>query len=278
MHKRCIDAAAANIGLKVIINIKTSESNQTYKWKFKKFEEYMELYSDFIDLTQIEVGNTLTDYQEYKESVLELYFDKPLNGIGNLTDRLFSSDGKMYLERKFEEFKISEDTAIAYVTQNTYGLHVYRISYDFGDSPENYMYSNDLSIKPYNLQNDVECMSIYNSSIVLFTYEDTVDKVRERFANFRVIYLLSDPIISEIDYPYEGFMLECFDKATLHLNTNLSGTNTVTYSCSIPSMYGMNSSVEMLRVIDDEQDMVQLETAYKLAVLEILTGINTDDF
>ena len=233
---------------------------------------------DDFDLTQIEVGNTLTDYQEYKESVLELFLDKPLNGVGNLSDRMFCSDGKMYLERKFDEFRISEDTKLDYLTQNTHGLYVYRISYDFEDSPTNYMYSNDLSIKPYDLQNDVECMSIYNSNIVLFTYEDTVDKVRERLANFRVVYLMSEPIVTEIDYPYEGFMLECFDKATLHLNTNLSGTNTVTYSCSIPSMYGMNNSVENLRVIDDEQDMVQLETAYKLAVLEILTGVNTDDF
>lgn len=51
LHKRCIDAAAANIGLKVIFTVKTKDSNNTYKWKFKKFEDYMDLYSDFIDLT-----------------------------------------------------------------------------------------------------------------------------------------------------------------------------------------------------------------------------------
>ena len=50
--KRCIDAAAANLGLKIIINVKSKEGNNiTSKWKFKKFEEYMELYSDFIDLS-----------------------------------------------------------------------------------------------------------------------------------------------------------------------------------------------------------------------------------
>lgn len=51
LHKRCIDAAAANIGLKVIFTVKTKDNNNTYKWKFKKFEDYMDLYSDFIDLT-----------------------------------------------------------------------------------------------------------------------------------------------------------------------------------------------------------------------------------
>lgn len=53
MHKRCIDAAAANLGLKIIVNIKSKEGDQTYKWKFKKFEEYMELYSDFIDVSSM---------------------------------------------------------------------------------------------------------------------------------------------------------------------------------------------------------------------------------
>lgn len=51
LHKRCIDAAAANIGLKIIFTVKTKDNNNTYKWKFKKFEDYMDLYSDFIDLT-----------------------------------------------------------------------------------------------------------------------------------------------------------------------------------------------------------------------------------
>ncbi len=50
MHKRCIDAAAANLGLKVIFNV-VDVLNDTYttEWKFKKFEEYIDLYSDYIE-------------------------------------------------------------------------------------------------------------------------------------------------------------------------------------------------------------------------------------
>lgn len=58
IHKRCIDAAAANIGLKVVFTVKSKEDTQTYKWKFKKFEEYMELYSDFMDM------GTLISYKD----------------------------------------------------------------------------------------------------------------------------------------------------------------------------------------------------------------------
>lgn len=49
LHKRCIDAAAANLGLTVNFIVKTKESNNKINWKFKKFDEYMDLYSDFYD-------------------------------------------------------------------------------------------------------------------------------------------------------------------------------------------------------------------------------------
>lgn len=49
LQKRSIDAAAANLGLKIIFTIIENKNKTTNKWKFTKFEEYMELYSDFYD-------------------------------------------------------------------------------------------------------------------------------------------------------------------------------------------------------------------------------------
>ncbi len=57
LHKRSIDAAAANPGLTVIFSI----NGNTTKWKFKKFEEYMELYDDFYD------ENTVISYKDDKK-------------------------------------------------------------------------------------------------------------------------------------------------------------------------------------------------------------------
>lgn len=50
LHKRCIDAAAANPGLLIEFNYITPLFSQNKKWKFSKFEDYMELYSDYIEL------------------------------------------------------------------------------------------------------------------------------------------------------------------------------------------------------------------------------------
>ena len=49
-EKRCIDAAAANLGLKVEFKLYDNGcSIRNSKWKFNKFEEYMELYDEFYD-------------------------------------------------------------------------------------------------------------------------------------------------------------------------------------------------------------------------------------
>lgn len=53
LHKRCIDAAAANLGLVVKFIVKAKGNSSKSKWKFKKFEEYMDLYSDYIDMSCI---------------------------------------------------------------------------------------------------------------------------------------------------------------------------------------------------------------------------------
>lgn len=52
IEKRCIDAAAANSGLKVMFEYKDKENGRKSIWKFNKFDQYIELYSDFIDINE----------------------------------------------------------------------------------------------------------------------------------------------------------------------------------------------------------------------------------
>lgn len=51
VEKRCIDAAAANPGLKVTFKYTVNnEDIISSEWKFNDFQEYMELYSDYVEL------------------------------------------------------------------------------------------------------------------------------------------------------------------------------------------------------------------------------------
>ena len=61
IEKRCIDAAAANLGLTVTFEYKSKTDPKKSKWNFKKFDEYIDLYSNFVDIQE---GITFTDNQK----------------------------------------------------------------------------------------------------------------------------------------------------------------------------------------------------------------------
>ena len=72
VHKRCIDAAAANIGLKVVF--KCDDYEET--WKFKKFDEYIELYSDLLENIndKIQFDNQLASVYVFPGSNIDVAF------------------------------------------------------------------------------------------------------------------------------------------------------------------------------------------------------------
>ena len=75
LHRRCIDAAAANIGLNVIFNIKSKGDTQTYKWKFKSFDEYIDLYRDYLNIQdKILFKNSLCNAIIFPDSNVDIGF------------------------------------------------------------------------------------------------------------------------------------------------------------------------------------------------------------
>lgn len=68
IHKRCIDAAAANPGLKVIFN-------NDNEWKFKKLDEYIDLYSNILNITdKIPFENDLCTAWIFPDSSIDIGF------------------------------------------------------------------------------------------------------------------------------------------------------------------------------------------------------------
>ena len=71
IHKRCIDAAAANPGLKVIFNC----GEEDIEWKFKKFDEYIDLYSNILNTTdKIPFENDLCTAWIFPDSSVDIGF------------------------------------------------------------------------------------------------------------------------------------------------------------------------------------------------------------
>lgn len=71
IHKRCIDAAAANPGLKVIFN----SSGEDIIWKFKRFDEYIDLYSNLLNIDdKIPFENDLCTAWIFPDSSVDIGF------------------------------------------------------------------------------------------------------------------------------------------------------------------------------------------------------------
>lgn len=71
IHKRCIDAAAANPGLKVVFNC----GGEDIEWKFKKLDEYIDLYSNILNVTdKIPFENDLCTALIFPDSSVDVGF------------------------------------------------------------------------------------------------------------------------------------------------------------------------------------------------------------
>ena len=71
IHKRCIDAAAANPGLKVIFNC----GGEDIEWKFKKLDEYIDLYSNLLNISdKIPFENDLCTAWIFPDSSVDVGF------------------------------------------------------------------------------------------------------------------------------------------------------------------------------------------------------------
>lgn len=71
IHKRCIDAAAANPGLKVVFNC----GGEDIEWKFKTLDEYIDLYSNILNITdKIPFENDLCTALIFPDSSVDVGF------------------------------------------------------------------------------------------------------------------------------------------------------------------------------------------------------------
>lgn len=76
IEKRCVDAAAANLGLTVSFEYKDGKNViRSSKWKFKSFEEYIELFTDFVNIKDvIKFSDKLQSYWIYPDSNINVGF------------------------------------------------------------------------------------------------------------------------------------------------------------------------------------------------------------
>lgn len=58
-------------------------------------------------LFQVEEGSTGTEYEEYKSNTQLYVLDEPLRAIGNVKDKLYVENGKLYVEKNIRHFSLA---------------------------------------------------------------------------------------------------------------------------------------------------------------------------
>lgn len=144
IEKRCIDAAAANPGL--IIKFRCTDGRKVVnksEWKFKHFEQYIELFSDYVDVSEaLSYSDSIMSFWIFPDSGINIGF---VNGaecsrgthirairniINNYLCDYFKSKEKIELSSKgvdnkysvFCNFKISNPTWDSQTKENLTNL------------------------------------------------------------------------------------------------------------------------------------------------------------
>lgn len=75
IEKRCIDAAAANLGLKVVFEYKDAENGRKSSWKFSKFDQYIDLYNGYVDVEDgIKIADDMKQIWVYPSGNINIGF------------------------------------------------------------------------------------------------------------------------------------------------------------------------------------------------------------
>lgn len=103
IHKRCIDAAAANPGLKVVFN-------SDDEWKFKNFDEYLDLYSDYINFEdKIKFSNDLCTAYVFPDAAYDIGFVNGAECSKGTHMRIFRSQiNSVICEYMVKKFKLKD--------------------------------------------------------------------------------------------------------------------------------------------------------------------------
>lgn len=231
-----------------------------------------------ISNVQLEQGDTATEYEPYKESVIKFYIKDPLRGIGEVKDKVFIQDDKVIVQRNCGNLVV--DSSLSVHKGNTDYDSVNNITFTLG--------MNNI-IAAWMTPNNIVCSTlpsvgnnVWNGKSEGITSDDTKimlcigrRKLQTQDINgFRqwlqqnptkVVYALAEPTYEEAVYSGIRLSQNIWEKSTLFFDTNIPSTANISYSISTPVL----DQVAEVSSITDDQDALIIDMATQLAVLNM---------
>lgn len=162
-------------------------------------------FTNFKVKFQIEEGTTATKYEPYKSSTTQFKLEQPLRSIGDIKDKLYIKNNRLYVERNIGSIIINgNDYFVAKETTLT-NTSRFRVEAKVNISNE---FTNN-AISDYfkflrNYTNDIEHFYVYNNGNFLFFISnekaESVDSFKQWLNenNVQADYILATPIIEDL--------------------------------------------------------------------------------
>ena len=194
--------------------------------------------SNDISTFQIEIGDTATDYEPYKENNITFYIDEPLRGVGDVRDRVFIQDDKVLVERNCGSYTFDGSGEYVKLRDTKEKVMHFEVQTILNHTSGSKTLSDSLpSVHNENWNKDVEGVLVMNASDSLIRINIAKSKLQTQdIVGFRqwlqqnpttVVYQLAEPTYEEVEYSSNRLILdtfnnESFNNSTLFLDTNIS--------------------------------------------------------
>lgn len=230
---------------------------------------YVKLVNGINTLLQLERGTVRTDIVPYFESNHKLYLNSPLlKG-----DELICKPDGVYHVHNSKKIIITESDMKTYTESDK---PLIGITLDTKDKKNNNKVLCDRysSVLSGFVEENANHYYMNPSNIVfVFRNDKTVDELKKQLEGTKIVYELAEPYEEKISD--NKLLLEIANNSTLSVDSNIPVQSiNASYSTNIPNMYLTVASLDELSQVASEQDLMTMETNYRLVLLEQLAGLS----
>ena len=247
---------------------------------------------------QLELGDTATAYEPYKESDITFYIDEPLRGVKDIRDRVFIQDGKVIVQRNCGSLVLDGNKRYPTWHETDIWISIYigemdkttcfricnipnkklewqsSISNRFTTCVSSQAFDKNaragyLSDHPY-YPNIYLCIGNSNT----LTLDDFYSFISEN--PIEIVYTLAEPVYEEADCDLSKLVLENYENSSLIFESNIPVSANIKYSGEVPVVTqakALSSKVDNT-TLDINENIIpyMCDIDYRIVELQLMNG------
>ena len=224
------------------------------------------------------VNAKVANEDKSKENNITFYINEPLRGVGDAKDRVYIKDGKVVVQRNCI-VKTVDGSENGWTLMKDNGNNItFRLHNDLVtdahinppcicnlftlDTTNGLIKAdNSMRITEYSSQQRLYLVPTKEKCSDLQSFQQWLQQ-----NPVTIVYQLAEPAYEEVEYNDTKLFIESFKNSTLFYNSNVPVSSKLYYSYSVPIV----DTVAQTASISDEQDVIIIDLATQVAVMEML--------